>query len=147
MMRLKVYAFFSKAPTNGPDPVLPAQCFSYTTNTDSTRLYTSSSYWYGANNDNNLVAGWYRFTGGGGTKLITNQPSTTSVCGASYPGWWNGTLPGKIGATNVGNACFFTGISCTSPISPIMATNCGSYYVFYLMPTPCCTSYRYCTTS
>ncbi|CAF1208193.1 unnamed protein product [Rotaria sp. Silwood1] len=131
------------ASTAGSAAVLPAQCFTYTTDSDSTRLYTHASSCCGA--DNSLAAGWYRFTGGG-TRLVTTQLSTASICGTSYPGWWNGTLPMTTGATTVGNVCFYTGDSCSNSLSPIIATNCGSYYVFYLVPAPCCLSYRYCTT-
>ena len=124
--------------------MLPSQCFSYATDTDSTRLYTHSSACCG--DDYHIAAGWYRFTGNGGTRLLTARPSTTSICGASYPGWWNGTLPMRNGETSVGNICFFDGSSCSNSLSPIIATKCGSYYVFYLVPAPCCSSYRYCTT-
>jgi hypothetical protein len=126
-----------------PATVVPTQCFSYKTDDDSTRLYTYRSSCCGA--DYSLTAGWYRFTGGGGTRLVTRQLSTTNICGTSYPGWWNGTLPIMTGATTVGNVCFFDGGSCSNPLSPIIATNCDSYYVFYLVPAPCCSSYRYCT--
>jgi hypothetical protein len=86
--------------------------------------------------------------GNGGTRLVSTPLHQTNICGANYPGWWNGTLPMTTGATNVGNMCFYDGRStCTNSLSPIIATNCGDYYVFYLPETPCCTSYRYCTTS
>jgi hypothetical protein len=86
--------------------------------------------------------------GNGGTQLITTQLSKTNICGATYPGWWNGTLPMIAGTTNVGNICFYNGASsCADPHSPISATNCSGYYVFYLIPISCCSQYRYCTTS
>ncbi|CAF1310056.1 unnamed protein product [Rotaria sp. Silwood1] len=97
--------------------------------------------------ESSLATGWYRFVGASGTQLVTQKLSITNICGASYPGWWNGTLPMIIGATNVGNVCFYNGDSCNNPISPISATNCSGYYVFYLITIPCCSSYRYCTTT
>lgn len=122
---------------------LPEQCFSYTTDSDSSRLYTYTSSCCGA--DHNLAAGWYRFTGGGNARLIITPLRATSRCGSSYPGWWNGTLPTMMGATTVGNVCFYDGNLCSNPISPIMATRCDGYYVFYLIPVSCCSLYRYCT--
>ena len=124
--------------------MLPIQCFTYTTHTDSTRRHTHQSY---SGDDRSLITGWYRFTGNGGTQLITTQLSQTTICGTTYPGWWNGTLPMIAGTTTAGNVCFYDGSSsCVNSLSPISATNCSGYYVFYLLPTPCC-SYRYCTTS
>jgi hypothetical protein len=124
--------------------VLPTQCFAYTIITDRTRLHTYESCCV---TDYNQATGWYRFMGNGGTRLITTQPSKTNTCNANYPGWWNGTLPMTAGTSTVGNVCFYDGgSSCTNPLSPISATNCSGYYVFYLMAIPCCTSYRYCTT-
>jgi hypothetical protein len=131
--------------TISPTIVLPTQCFTYTTLTDSTRLYTHVSSC--CESDYKLAAGWYRFTGNSGTRLVTTQLSQTSICGANYPGWWNGTFPVTVGGTNIGNICFYNGgSSCVNPLSPIIATNCSDYYVFYLLQIPCCTSYRYCTT-
>ncbi|CAF1254340.1 unnamed protein product [Adineta steineri] len=130
-----------------PTQPLPIQCFDHTTITDPTRLYTYTAC---CAYDSNEITGWYRFTGNGGTRLVTTQLSQTNICGGSYPGWWNGTLPKAIGATHVGTMCFYTGghfdgSYCANPLSPIIATNCGDYYVFYLLPVSCC-SYRYCTT-
>ncbi|CAF4459363.1 unnamed protein product, partial [Rotaria sp. Silwood2] len=92
--------------------VLPTQCFHFTTDTDSTRLYTNPSSCCTA--DHSLAAGWYRFTGGDGTRLVTIPLTTTGRCGSSYPGWWNGTLPIMAGATTVENICFYTGDSCSN---------------------------------
>jgi len=86
--------------------------------------------------------------GDGGTRLVSTPLHQTNICGASYPGWWNGTLPMTTGTTNVGTMCFSDGSStCIYSLSPIIATNCGDYYIFYLLEIPCCRSYRYCTTS
>ena len=96
---------------------------------DSTRLYTHTSC---CENDYNLVTGWYRFMGNAGTQLVTTPLSKTNICGTNYPGWWNGTLPMIVGATNVGNICFYDGSSsCTNSLSPISATNCSDYYSLF----------------
>ena len=128
-----------------PTLILPAQCFAYTSSTDSTRLHTYTSSCCSA--DHGLTSGWYRFSGDGGNRLVNTQLTSMGICGTTYPGWWNGTLPMKAGSTNVGNVCFYDGRECANPLSPISATNCSGYYVFYLVTLPCCSSYRYCTTS
>ena len=122
---------------------LPSQCISYTTNTDSTRnvAYT------GCCNCESLSGGWYRFLGAAGTRLST-FPSNTGTCSASYPGWFNGSLPTTVGASTNGNMCFSnSGNICYTLTSAnnIMVTNCGDYYVFFLTTLSSC-SYRYCTT-
>ncbi|CAF1077256.1 unnamed protein product [Adineta ricciae] len=124
--------------------VIPTQCSTYTTITDSTRRVSSTSC---CQNDYNYESGWYRFTGEGGTQLVTTPLHQNNICSSSYPGWWNGTLPMEAGSSNVGKVCFYEGSSsCDSSISPIIATNCGNYYVFYLLRIQCCSSRRYCTT-
>ncbi|UJR16627.1 hypothetical protein I4U23_003527 [Adineta vaga] len=127
-----------------PAVVLPSQCSTYTTITDSTRRVTYTSC---CQNDYSQATGWYRFMDGAGTQLVTTPLSQNNICSATYPGWWNGSLPGIVGSSNVGNICFSSsGSSCADKISSIIATNCGDYYVFYLVQIACCSSYRYCTT-
>lgn len=125
--------------------VLPSQCFAYTNLAESTRLVTHTSC---CHDDNSLTSGWHRFTGNAGTRLATSPLSQSYACGGNYPGWWNGTLPTKRGSTTMGNVCFYQGTStCDSTLSPISATNCGDYYVFYLIAPKCCGNFRYCSTS
>ena len=135
--------FFS---ANNP-VVLPSQCSSYTTTTDPIRNVAST---YGSCTcpcDTSLSPGWYRFSGAAGTRLST-FPSNTGTCSASYPGWFNGSLPTTVGASTNGNMCFSnSGNICYTLTSAnnIMVTNCGDYYVFFLTTLSSC-SYRYCTT-
>ena len=128
---------------------LPSQCYSYTLNADATRnvnnagcincLSDVSPY---------LSTGWYRFTDGAGTRLVTVAPSMSS-CGVSYPGWFNGSLPVTSGTTTSGTLCInFSGNLChpSYSIASLSATNCNGFYVFYLTPLSLSSS-RYCTTS
>ncbi|CAF0788282.1 unnamed protein product [Adineta steineri] len=76
---------------------LPSQCSAYTTISDVTRLTTCTGTY---NYDCGWTAGWYRFSGSGGTQLATT-PSSTLYCCTQYPGWFNGTLPSTSGTTTV----------------------------------------------
>ena len=132
----------SRVPIKRETP-LPTHCYHYITKSEPTRHHSSVSTC--CENDYSLSAGWYRFTGSGGTQLLMKPTAANGFCGASCPGWWNGTLPNRISDTTVGSVLFDNSDSCTGSIYPILATNCSGFYVFYLSPTSCCSSYRYCT--
>ncbi|CAF1444968.1 unnamed protein product [Adineta steineri] len=127
---------------------LPIQCYSYSTLSDIYRNYIYSYSCCPSSYDtiSYMSAGWFRITGSAGTQLLANPISTTSTCGSSYPGYFNGTLPTTAGSMTTGNVCFYTGVSCGYSLSPISVINCNGYYVFYLIPTSS-TSYRYCTSN
>lgn len=132
-----------------PAGSLPAQCSSsvHVQMTDVTRLVTNPAVSC-CPTDCSLSSGWYRISGAAGTRLATT-PVSGSLCGASQPIWYNGTLPTTLGATSVGVGCANSGGNLCAPSlsSPVvMATNCGSYFVFYLTWTPSCSWNRYCTT-
>ena len=134
--------------SSGSSSGLPTQCSSYTINSDPTRLSTytgctscvyDTSTW--------LPTGWYRFTDGAGTQLAT-VPSSTGMCGASYPGYYNGTYPSTAGSTTTGIVCPNVGGNLCGAgyfTASISVTNCNGYYVFYLTSTAS-TAARYCTT-
>ncbi|CAF1401120.1 unnamed protein product [Didymodactylos carnosus] len=126
--------------------VLPTQCYAYTSDTSTSRAvtyvcggcYCDSSLTNGAN--------WYRFLSTAGIMLVTTQLSTTSICGTSYPAWFNGSFPSTVGSTTTGNICIYNGSPCGVSYSPISVTNCSGYYVFYLVTLPYSCS-RYCVTN
>ena len=125
---------------------LPSQCTSYTVNSDSTRNIATGTP--GSLCDNTLTARWYRFTGAGGTRLATSSVSKDK-CTTTNGGSYNGSLPSTTGTTTFGTLCLNNdGYLCYAAWSGsfIAVTNCGSYYVFYLIPITNCNS-RYCTTS
>ena len=128
---------------------LPAQCSSsvHTQITDPTRLVTNTAGGC-CPNDCSLTSTWYRISGAAGTRLATS-PVSSGFCGASAPIWFNGTLPTTVGATASGVGCANSGGNLCAPSlssSLVLATNCGSYFVFYLTWTPSCSWNRYCTT-
>jgi hypothetical protein len=121
---------------------MPYQCTSYSTNSDSTRL--STYYCSGCFCDG--FSGWYRFTGLSGSQLIT-FPVSSGYCGTSYPGWFNGTHPTTLYATNIGTVCVYAFGNICYPsysVSVVPVTNCGSFYVYYLTSFSYCNT-RYCT--
>lgn len=125
---------------------LPSQCTSYVLNTDGTRNIAYMGCCY-CDTFGSISTGWYRFSGAAGTQLVT-APVSINKCGTNYPGWFNGSLPSTVGATTSGMVCAnYNGDLCYSSysVSSVMATNCGSFYVFYLLGMPYCNT-RYCTT-
>ncbi|CAF1619458.1 unnamed protein product [Rotaria magnacalcarata] len=127
---------------------LPIQCYTYSTLSESYRNYQNGYACCYAPYDTSpsLTPGWYRFTGSAGSSILTTPVLTTSTCGISYPGYFNGTLPSTVGASVTGTACFYTGTPCGYSLAPITAVNCNGYYIFYLLPVVN-SNYRYCSTT
>ncbi|CAF2063941.1 unnamed protein product [Rotaria magnacalcarata] len=127
---------------------LPIQCYTYSTLSESYRNYQNGYACCYAPYDTSpsLTPGWYRFTGSAGSSILTTPVLTTSTCGISYPGYFNGTLPSTVGASVTGTVCFYTGTPCGYSLAPITAVNCNGYYIFYLMPVVN-SNYRYCSTT
>ncbi|CAF5025437.1 unnamed protein product, partial [Rotaria socialis] len=99
---------------------LPTQCYAYTTINDAYRNYVNG---YGCcytpfDTISYIASGWYRITGSAGSKLLTTAVTTTSICGASYPGYFNGTLPATAGTSVSGTVCFYTGAVCAYSLAP-----------------------------
>ncbi|CAF0954555.1 unnamed protein product [Adineta ricciae] len=132
--------------TAASSATLPIQCYAYSTLNDITRNQQMGYSCCYSPYDSSLIAGWYRVTGSSGSQIASSPIYTTSICGSSYPGYYNGSLPSKAGTLTTGNACFYTGSYCGYSVSPISVMNCSGYYIFYLVPTSS-SSYRYCTTS
>ena len=94
--------------------------------------------------DLNLNANWYLFLNISGISMPTTCPPL-DTCGTLYPGWLEGDHPtvdeGKVKRA----VCFSKGLGrCCKKRSFIRVKNCSSFYVYYLVPTPC--PYRYCFT-
>ena len=127
---------------------LPIQCYTYNSLTDAFRNYQNG---YGCcytpyDTTGYITTGWFRITGSAGTKLYMSTIFTTNVCGQSYPGYFNGSLPTTVGGMTIGNVCFYTGSTCGYSTSPISVINCNGFYIYYLQPTSS-TSYKYCTSN
>lgn len=123
---------------------LPNQCYNYSILSDTYRNYASTYGCCWGPYDNVISSAWYRITSSAGSQLLTTTLSSTSDCGASFPGYYTGIFPTTAGSVVTGSVCFYTGVTCGYTISNIQVTNCNLYYVFYLKPTGS-TSYKYCT--
>ncbi|CAF1271999.1 unnamed protein product, partial [Didymodactylos carnosus] len=130
------FSVYSAASTS-----LPSQCFSYSTNNDSTR---NVAYGSGLLCDNSLVTGWYRFVQPAGTMIVA---SVTNVyqCSTIAPGWLNSSYPTTLGQAVTGYVCLNVGGVICQYSYPILITNCSSFYVYFLAPVTICYA-RYCTT-
>jgi hypothetical protein len=118
-------------------------CYSYTIINDATRLVTAAG---GSACDQSLFSSsitLVRFTGAGGTKIVTTTPSIKQ-CGTQATGWYNGTMPAW-GMTVNGTVCYSWSSNTCNWSNMITVTNCSSYYVYGLISPAHCTL-RYCTT-
>ena len=95
--------------------------------------------------EDRLLKGWYRFVGAAGTKMpATRVPAYR--CGTVWSGWLNGAHPTVEDGEVSRRVCFssrYTG--CKNSIC-IIVKNCGSYFIYQLLPPPRCLS-RYCGTA
>ena len=94
--------------------------------------------------EDQLLKGWYRFVGAAGTKMPTTRVPAYR-CGAVWSGWLNGAHPTVEDGEVSRRVCFSdrpTG--CKNSIC-VNVKNCGSYFIYELLPPPRCLS-RYCGT-
>ena len=92
--------------------------------------------------DNTLPKGWYRFTGLAGVRMA-DACVTKYRCGTHAPGWLDGGHP-TVGQGRVKRkVCYHGSSGCCQWSNDILVRNCGSFYVYYLTPTPTC-NLRYC---
>eukprot|EP00116_Pleurobrachia_bachei_P004068 sb/3464330/ len=112
---------------------------------DDTRLAwvkTISAVW-----DNGLKTNWYRFKNG---KQLINEECTPAHYGGSftfnispgtyYPGWMEGGHPHDDEVVQR-TVYFQTGTNCKATSTKIKVKNCGSFFIYKLVPTS--TYYRY----
>ncbi|CAH1259396.1 OIT3 [Branchiostoma lanceolatum] len=114
-----------------------------------------SDTWRSVNNnrpplfcDRGLTAGWYRFTGPAGDRILTVSPGALLRCGTTAPVWMNGPHPTIADGVVTRQACTFrTFWNIAEPCYNswnIQLTACpAGFYVYFLTPTPYC-SYAYC---
>ncbi|XP_072347338.1 pancreatic secretory granule membrane major glycoprotein GP2-like [Scyliorhinus torazame] len=93
--------------------------------------------------DNNLLTGWYRFNGSGGS-TIPEAVVPVNHCSTDAPGSLNGSHPtpgdGEVNRT----VCFhWRGKSCRWS-QDIKIKRCSDYFVYYLKKPPAC-RLAYCT--
>ena len=89
-------------------------------------------------------AGWYRFTGGAGTRMPEQSPGSYR-CQTYCPGWVNGihpATPGEEKQVQICFDCYGYGYTCYRSTYATIR-NCGNYYLYNLREVPSCYS-RYC---
>ena len=118
------------------------ECFKYMVMDDDSRRVGSTHTQKRC--DSQLAEGWYRFING---KHLSNQCAKYHACNTDWPGWLVGAHPSVSAGRVTRQVCFGkkSSSSCRcSYYTYITVSNCGSFYVYKLKPTPAC-SLRYCT--
>ncbi|XP_061188638.1 von Willebrand factor D and EGF domain-containing protein-like [Saccostrea echinata] len=97
------------------------------------------------NCDHQMKEGWYVFNGGNDT--IPNHCVTKYHCGTKFPVWMKGQLPSVRDGVVNRHGCIAlthsTNVLCCEIVLDMKVKNCGSFYVYYLKPTPFCPA-AYC---
>ncbi|KAL9961341.1 hypothetical protein ACROYT_G030259 [Oculina patagonica] len=127
---------------NGPNCEAD-DCQNYQTLSDAERKHDYATVWPNQC-DSNLQVGWYRFDGAAGTQMATTCPSQ-SRCDATVPGWLDGAHPTVAEGMVARTVCINKYANCCYTAFSIQVKNCGSYYIYKLVPTPGC-DIRYCST-
>ena len=122
-------------------------CPQYKNLTDADRKYGLDTT--GSPKCDDALHGWYRFQGDAGRKMMTTCPSTDK-CGGRLTAWLNddhptvaqGIVKKKVCIrkyANLGGHCcddfYFTDVK-----------NCGSYFIYKLLPYQFSCFFRYCST-
>ena len=94
--------------------------------------------------DRFLPERWYRFVGAAGTKIPTT-PVERYHCNAVFSGWMNGAQPTIEDGEVVRTVCFTSKPGECKFTNKIKVKNCGSYFIYRLVPVTTCKS-RYCGT-
>ena len=119
-----------------------AECSSYSTINDATR---KASYTGSTSCDRSLTKQWYRFTTSSSTYMPTSCGSVTpNYCGTHAVGWLNGAHPSTSEGIVTRTVCYNYSGNCCWRSNTIRVRNCGSYYVYELVPPSDC-SFRYCS--
>ena len=91
------------------------------------------------------LQGWYRFQGAAGTKMVTTAPPERR-CGAHFPAWLKGKHPTVAEGTKRKTVCIHKfNKDCFGSVL-IDVRNCGSYYIYNLLPLRGYCDARYCGT-
>lgn len=126
-----------------PFHLLADACFHYKNLSDATRknTYNTSLDHVDVYNDDKLSAGWYRFMGAAGTKMLTTCVPEFR-CGTYWSGWLKGNLPTVEDGEVTRTVCFTRGSCCRYTVK-ISVKSCGSYDIYKLFATPY-SNMRYC---
>ena len=120
----------------------PEQCSVYKLITDATRRMSNNGSFIC--DQGQFGSGtWVRFDSPAGA-IMPTSPVSIYMCNTHAPGWYKGDYPVGTGSSTSGTVCYnWAGNTCLWS-NAITVTNCGSFYVFYLIDPPYC-NLRYCT--
>eukprot|EP00794_Sanderia_malayensis_P004918 gene4918-5565_t len=113
-------------------------CTSYTELTSQDRNVNTG---YGEICDNTLPVASYRFTGSAGVKMPTSCIDVYH-CKTQMPGWMEGTETTQSDGVVTRKVCFNYVGNCCGFSKMIRVRNCGTFFVYELVPTMC--NARYC---
>eukprot|EP00794_Sanderia_malayensis_P014993 gene14993-16539_t len=116
-------------------------CSSYTQMTSQDRNVDTG---YGEKCDNTLPVASYRFTGPAGVKMPTSCVAIYH-CKTQMPGWMEGAEPTQADGVVTRKVCFNYVGNCCGFSKMVRVRNCGSFFVYELVPTTCIA--RYCGTN
>ena len=120
-------------------------CYNYTNLTDYNRKSSYSTPLAGPSLcDKGLIKGWRRFAGAAGTKMPTTRVPAFK-CGTDWSGWLMSAHPYVEDGEVPGKVCFSDRSTGCKGERGIFVKNCGSYYIYKLIPPQDC-AMRYCGT-
>lgn len=119
------------------------ECSTWTWITDNTRniKHTSSTVLC----DKDIAIEWYRFGGSAGTQLSATCIAGGAKCATHGVSWLNGNHPSVSEGKVIREVCFSYSSNCCYLRKDIEVANCGSFYIYKLVPTVSC-SHRYCAS-
>ena len=120
-----------------------SECQNYQSLTSADRKVTYT--YHSITCDNSLGPGWFRFLGAAGTRMPTSCPPTWR-CNTHATGWLNGGHPTVADGRVTRQVCFHWNSNCSLWYNNIQVTNCGHFYVYYLIPPSGGCYLRYCST-
>ena len=89
--------------------------------------------------------GWYRFHGDAGRKMMTSC-SSINKCGGLQTAWLNDDHPTVAQGIVQKKVCLRKSGDCCPYSMFIKVKNCGSYFIYNLVPSPFTCEFRYCGT-
>ena len=120
-------------------------CPQYTNLTDADRKYDNGTT--DSQKCDDTLNGWYRFHGDAGSKMMNTCPSVNE-CGGHFPAWLNDSHP-TVGQGSVRKkVCIrkFEPGDCCAASYYTDVRNCGSYFIYRLVPSQFECNFRYCGT-
>ena len=118
-------------------------CPQYINLTDADRKYGPDTT--GTPKCDDELDGWYRFQGDAGRKMMTTCPSINK-CGARYTAWLNDDHPTVAQGSVKKKVCVRMSGDCCVYSYSTYVRNCGSYFIYELLPYQFSCLFRYCGT-